>query len=158
MIKNDTIFYIYDINKIGGIETFIYEIAKEYKDRDIAVIYKAGDKEQVDRLKQYIKVIKWNGEPVECVTAYFNLMVDIIDSIKATKYIQLIHADYVSLKYKPELHPKINEYIAVSKVAGESFKKLTGAEVNVVYNPIKVEKPKKVLRLISATRLTADKR
>lgn len=58
---------------------------------------------------------------------------------------------------KPNLHQKINKYIGVSKVVCDGFKEITGVEAELIYNPIEVEKPKKVLNLISATRLTPDK-
>lgn len=68
-----------------------------------------------------------------------------------------MQSDYKSLNIKPEIHKKINKYIAVSKIVQKSFKELTGIEAELIYNPIQIEKPKKILNLISATRLTNDK-
>ena len=45
------IFYFDRLNKIGGVETFFYEIAKKYCDNDITVFYSYGDLKQIQRLK-----------------------------------------------------------------------------------------------------------
>ena len=58
---------------------------------------------------------------------------------------------------KPNMHPKINKYISVSETVQKSFKEITGIDSELIYNPIEVEEPKKVLFLISATRLTYEK-
>ena len=70
---------------------------------------------------------------------------------------QIIHTDK---KYngKPiKLNSKIDRYIGVSKIVCKHFEELTGVKCELCYNPIFIEKPKKVLKLISATRLTAEK-
>ena len=54
-------------------------------------------------------------------------------------------------------NPKITKHVAVSKAVADSFKEHYGIECEVHYNPIDIEKPKKVLNLISATRLTKEK-
>ena len=41
------IFYFDRLNKIGGVETFFYEIAKKYCDNDITVFYSYGDLKQI---------------------------------------------------------------------------------------------------------------
>lgn len=87
---------------------------------------------------------------------------DIIDHVHAKDYYFVIHADYESLRNNNQLskipeHSKINHYIAVSKRAAEGFKALTGKICEVCYNPFTPQEPKKVLRLISATRLSKEK-
>ena len=37
-IKHANIFYVRNIHAIGGVETYVYELAKKYKDYDIAVV------------------------------------------------------------------------------------------------------------------------
>ena len=46
------IFYFDRINKIGGVETFFYEIAKKYCNNDITVFYSFGDLKQIQRLNK----------------------------------------------------------------------------------------------------------
>ena len=53
------IFYFDRINKIGGVETFFYEIAKKYCDNDITIFYSYGDMSQIRRLKKLVRVKKY---------------------------------------------------------------------------------------------------
>ncbi len=153
----DNIFYFDRINKIGGVETFFYEIAKKYCNNDITILYSLGDKEQILRLKKYIRVIKYTGQIIKCKKAFFNYNLKPIDNIMAEKYYEIIHANYEDLNIYPNTNPKINEYIGVSQSVCDAFTKLTGLPCTLCYNPITIEKPKRVLNLISATRLTREK-
>ncbi|MBR4623346.1 MAG: hypothetical protein IKO45_04930 [Clostridia bacterium] len=152
------IFTINHINKIGGVESWLYYIAKKYSDRDITIFYGVGDPDQIERLRKYVRVVKYDGEKkIKCKRAFFNYSMMGIDNIEAEEYIYVIHADYRLQNITPELHPKLNRFIAVSKTAQESFKAIFGVDVELMYNPLVVETPRKVLRLISATRLSSEK-
>ena len=153
----NNIFYFDRLNKIGGVETFFYEIAKKYCDNDITVFYSYGDLKQIQRLKKYIRVIKYTGQKIKCKKAFFNYNLKPIDNIEAEKYYEIIHANYRDLGVRPNVHDKINEYIGVSQSVCDVFTELTGLPCTLCYNPITIEKPKRVLYLISATRLTAEK-
>lgn len=151
------IFYFRNINKIGGIETFFYNIAKKYQDYDITIYYEFGDTKQIERLKKYVRVKKYNGEKIKCEKAFFNFNLDIIDNVEANEYIQIAHGDYKAMGIKPNTNNKITKCLGVSKQVCDTFKEVTGYDTELVYNPIEVIKPRKVLNLISATRLTAEK-
>ena len=151
------IFYFDRINSIGGVETMFFEIAKKYCDKDITIFYNQGDPAQIARLKRYVRVKKYNGEIINCKKAFFNYNLRPIEKIHANKYYSIIHADYKAMGVMPQLHPKINEYLGVSQAVCNSFTELTGLPCTLCYNPISIEKPKKVLNLISATRLTREK-
>lgn len=159
MYKN--IFYMSVLSKIGGTESFFYYMARKYKDNDITFFYRTGDAEQVKRLKKYARVIKWNGEVIECKKAFFNYFTDIINYVKADEYIQVLHTDYkeqmknIGYGIKPD--HRITKFIGVSKVVCKHFTELTGIPCELCYNPIELDKPKKVLNLVSATRLTKEK-
>lgn len=155
MIKN--IFYFHNINSIGGVESFLWYMAQKYGDRDIAVYYQTGSEEQLRRLRRLVRVVKFEGQIIECEKAFFNYNPDIISWVKAKEYIGVIHADFIAIRGKPFLNPRITKYIGVSKQACESFTKLTGLKCELCYNPIVLEKPRRVLTLISATRLTYEK-
>ena len=158
MAKYKNIFYFNHINKIGGIETFFYQLAKIYsEDNDITIFYKTADEKQLKRLKKLVRCVRWKNEEIECEKAFFNFNLNAIDKIKADEYIQILHGDYKAMGIKPNMHPKINKYISVSETVQKSFKEITGIDSELIYNPIEVEEPKKVLFLISATRLTYDK-
>ena len=146
------IFYFDRLNKIGGVETFFYEIAKKYCDNDITVLYSYGDMNQIRRLKKLIRVIKYTGQNIKCKKAFFNYSLKPIGNIEAERYYEIIHANYKDLGIHPNVHDKINEYIGVSQSVCDIFTELTGLPCTLCYNPITIEKPKRVLYLISATR------
>lgn len=151
------IIYIKNITEIGGTESFIYYLVKKYQDYDITVYYKSAAPKQIERISRYALMKKYVGQKIKCEKAFFNYTTDIIDNVEADEYIQIIHTDYKEqgLIFSP--HPKINRFLAVTKAACESFKEYAGVDCEVCYNPISIDKPKKVLNLISATRLTKEK-
>ena len=151
------IFFFRHINKIGGIETFFYNLAKKYQDWDITIYYMSGDSNQIKRLKKYVRVKKYKGEKIICEKVFFNFNLDIIDKVEAKEYIQIAHGDYKAMNVKPNTHPKIKKYLGVSKQVCATYEEITGFDTELVYNPIEIDKPKKVLHLISATRLTKEK-
>lgn len=156
MIESNNIFYFKDINAIGGVETFLYNIANKYHDFDITVIYKTGDKKQIERLSKYVRCVKYTGQHIKCKKAFLNYTIDIIDNIEADEYIQMIHTVY-NENWKPYPHPKITKVVGVSQIACDVYEKLVGKHCELCYNPIVIENTKPVLRLLSATRLTNEK-
>lgn len=156
MIEN--VFMIHDINSIGGVESWLYYIAKEYKDKDIAIYYGTGDIKQIRRLREYVYVRQWkNGMKIKCKRAFYNFALMGIDDIDAEEHIFCIHADYMLQRIPFSNHPKLNRYIAVSKTAQKSFEERFGIKAEYFLNPLVTEEPKRVLKLMSATRLTAEK-
>jgi len=157
----DNVFYYSHVHRIGGVETFFYEIARKYGDRDITMLYKSGDPEQLRRLSEFIRLKKWNGEKIVCRKLIFGYSFDLrdLDSFQAEEYIQVIHADFGALRdrIKPKIDKRFTRYIAVSQNNADTFEELTGIKCEVCYNPITLDKPQKVLHLLSATRLSAEK-
>lgn len=151
------IFYFYKINEIGGIETFFYYLAKKYKDYDITIYYQEGNYEQVKRLKKYVRVKKYQGEKIKCDKAFFNFNIDIIDNVEAKEYYQIAHGDYKASGDIPNFSEKITKYLGVSQRVCDTYSELINQDVELTYNPIEIDKPKRVLNLISATRLTREK-
>lgn len=151
-------FYISHINSIGGIETFFYYLSKNFADKDITFIYRTGDEDQVARLRKYARVIRFvPGIKIKCKKLFLNYNIDLIDYIDADEYIQIIHSAYKAGGIMPNTHPNITKYIGVSEIAAKEYTELSGLPCEVAYNPIYIEPPKKILHLISATRLTPDK-
>ena len=160
MIKHSNIIYLNYINEIGGVETFVYEMVKKYKDLDIAVVYKQGNNKQLERLKKYCRCYKHNGEKIECDVAIINYDISIIDFInEKAKIYQVVHGDYENRAYtiEPPTHERIYKYITITNYLFDSFKKITKKE-NVImsYNPLTLEDNKKLV-LFSATRLSPIK-
>ena len=157
----DNVFYFKNIGSIGGCESFFYYLSRCYK--NLTIYYREGNPEQIKRLAQNVEVRKYNEEKIECNKFFCCYYPDIIENVKAKEYKHLIHCDYKNVWFPPIINPKFDGYIAVSKVAGESFKELTGIDYELIYNPIKIDIPKVEkyndgkLHLISATRLTREK-
>lgn len=156
----ENIFYFKKISAIGGTEQFLYEIAKKYHKYDITVFYDEADEQQIKRLRNYVRCRKRiKGRSVKCRKAFFNFNIDMIDDVEADEYIFVSHAIYQELGYKPPINnPKITKCIGVSLYSTEMIKKyaeLIGCEVDAecCYNPLTIEPARKVIHLISATRL-----
>mgnify|MGYP003293565189 CR=1 FL=1 len=156
---NSNLFYFHTLNSIGGVETFFYQLAKKYgKKFDITIMYSNGNPEQIKRLSEYVRVKQYkDGERIKCKRCFVAFNAGILDNVDAEEYIQMLHGDYRSLGVIPDRHPKIQKYVAVSEVVREAYRDITGDDPVVSYNPFIPVKPKKVLRLVSATRLTPDK-
>lgn len=157
-----TTFYIGHINNIGGVESWIYYIAQLYGEgRDITLYYSElaeGAENQLERLAKYIKVRKYYGQKVKTDLAVFCYNTTPIANFIAKEKIYFVHGVFSNYGYKTyEIPNEIDKVFAVSKVSGDDFKKLTGRDYDIMYNPMVIEKPRKVLKLISATRISKDK-
>ena len=58
IIEHDNIIYMSDIPNIGGTSTFVLEMAKKYKNRDIAVVYKTAEDEILSKIIPYCPTYK----------------------------------------------------------------------------------------------------
>lgn len=161
------VFYQLHINKIGGIETFLYELARlshEHK-RDLTIVYRSGDPVQISRIRKYCRILSLAEieKPIKCHKAFFNYAVDAIDFFEADEYIQLIHADFKSDILQGWIHKnpqfdKITTRYAVSANNKKSYEEVTGYLVkDVLYNPIRIEEEPRVLTLVSAQRMSGEK-
>lgn len=156
------VFYFKVISAIGGCESWFYYLSKLYK--NMIIYYKEGSPEQIKRYAKNVEVHKYKeGEIIECDNFFCCYNPDIIENVKAKEYFHIIHCDYKQVHFRPIMNPKFNHYIAVSKLAGESFKELTGVDYELIYNPVAIDIPKVKkyndgkLHLISCTRLTREK-
>lgn len=162
IIKHSNILWVSDISQLGGVETWAYEIAKKYHDRDLAVVFRTGDQKQIERLSKLVPVYKHSNEKIECDVAILNYDLSIIPYIKARIGIyQTIHGDYENPAYswKSPTSPKIKEYICITDYLMDSVKRITGNKnLRLSYNPLTIDDAgEKPLTLLSATRLSAIK-
>ena len=156
-LEASNVFYVSNFNVIGGVETYIYELAKKYKQYNIVVVYKTAHPNQLLRLMKYVKVHKYKGGLIKCKKAFFNYETDIIENVEAQEYTQVIHAMFKTNRLTPRINKKINRYLAVSEIAASEWEELTGIKPEVCRNPLTIEEQNNVLLLISATRLTREK-
>lgn len=158
MLHVKNLFYWRMIYRIGGVETFLWEIARKYGEtHDIAVVYREGDPAQVARLTELVRTIKWKpGLQIHAERAFFGYQPD-MDGITADEYFQVIHADYKAMGLGYEPPPEPHRFIAVSQNSRQSFAEISGQDVELSYNPIDAKGTPKLLRLISCTRMTPEK-
>ena len=148
--KRDTIIYFTDIHVIGGIETWIQNLSKDY---EFSVVYDTANKERLEKFKSLgIETIKNVGQPIECNTLIFMLWSDKAQIKAKNKYL-FIHGIYTEPVEIPE-HDKI---YAVSKVSAEAFEKVSGEPVEVLYNPVEIEPTIKPIVLGVFSRLSNEK-
>ena len=154
------LYYFRVISRIGGTEQFLYELAKKYHRYDITVMYDECDFEQLMRLKKLVRCIRRQpGRRYYAKKAFYNFNIEAIDQVEADEHIFVCHAVYQELQFEPPIdHPKLTRLLGVSKYAESRIKlqeDVMGVDKPVIqcYNPITLEKPDKVLRIISACRL-----
>lgn len=152
------VFYFRRLCEIGGIETWLYNISVLYgKNYDINIFYVTGDEKQVERLKKYVNVYKYVGQPIECEKAFFCFNMEIADKVIAKEKVFFVHGDYKTQNEIPHIAKSIDKVYAISELAKISIKELLNIDAEVVYNPLIKHEKKKRLKLISCTRLTKEK-
>lgn len=159
VIEHDNIIYMSDIAELGGTSTFVYELVKKYKDRDIAVVYKTADIRQLIRIKQYCRAYELHpSDRIKCKVCIINYDTSELNQIESQKIWMVFHADYSHAHYKsyPVFDKRITGYISITKHIQKAMKEKFGIESIVSYNPLDVEKKKRLV-LVSATRLTKIK-
>ena len=157
-VKFKNIFYFADINAIGGVETMFWNLVRKYgKDHDILILYRQADEKQLERLKQFAHVKRYVGQQLKCERAFFNFDTSPIETIEADEYSVILHSDYHARKLTIPQHKRITRYIGVSKHVTQTAEDCFGIDAETCYNPIVIDKPRKVLHLVSATRLTVEK-
>lgn len=152
-IKTQVVLYIGQAQKIGGIETFIYNfccnLSKYY---DIAVAYSTYmDFLQIRRLKKLVPVVKLEKNKRIICDIVINMRIsdEIPKEISYKKKIQMCHTCKLHPLYEI---PKNNDLkVIVSKTAAQSFNEKNAEIIN---NLILPPDKRKALRLISATRLS----
>lgn len=159
-IYHANLFYFRKISRIGGTEQFLYEMAKKYYKYDIAVLYDDADFDQLLRLRKLIPCIRRKrGQVYKASKAFFNFNIDAIDQVVADECVFISHAIYQELGYQPPIdHPKLDKILGVSKYAVSQIERQKAIQnvnkpVVMCYNPLTLEKPQKVLRIVSACRL-----
>lgn len=147
-------FYI-----VGGVETYCYEMALKYgNDFDITIVYQSGDPKQMQRLREVCRVIKFNdGDKIICDVFIFGWGWDILDSVEAKEYVQTYHADFKARGISPCMDKRVTRRYGVAENTTVGIRENFPIEVETMYNPYTPKKPRKVLNLISATRLSPDK-
>lgn len=155
--------------QFGGVDTFVYNMIKRLKSiYDITFLYNTANERSLNRIKdEAIKTEKYNSKKTYVcdmclVASAWGGYPDSVISLN-NNYIQMIHADYVKMRemnfiynkwYKTTIHVGVSDFVC------EQFKKLYPEEEIIrIYNILDAkQETKQILKLISATRLTKEKR
>lgn len=159
-LELDVVIYHYFLAEVGGIESWLYYIAKKYNVGQITVLYSTGSQEQIKRLEPHVNVIQYTGQKITCNKIIFTMTLFVPQELYdgAKKRYTIIHCNYNDkYDYGYKELPAMDKIYAVSNTARDSFAKLQEQEVFTLYNPVEVDKPRRILKLISATRLTQEK-
>ena len=134
-IKHANIFYVRDIHAIGGVETFVYELAKKYKNYDIAVVCKNIVPEQKKRLNKYCKVYIHTEQQIECNVIITNWDTSIYNYVnKEAKKYTVLHTDYsneTEIKGLPKDRNNIT-YIGITESSKKAFEEITGIDRTIL--------------------------
>ena len=160
-LKN--VIYFPNFNCVGGVETYCYEMALKYgKDFDITILYRQGDPTMMKHISEVARVIKYRtGDKIICDVFIFGYgwEKDMFDNLEAKEIIQTFHADYICRHLNPCESPRISRRFGVAENTTKGIRERYewAKDIETMYNPYTPKKPRKVLNLISATRLTGEK-
>lgn len=157
-IKTQVVIYCANMQKIGGIETWLYYWCQNmYKLYDIMVVFSDNmDGRQIQRLSEIVQVMKLNNRLIECDTLINSRITDKIpEQIKAKKIIQMVHGCYSAL-FCCDIQPERDKVVFVSQACADTFKNVDNYEV--IHNfTLPKQKTNKCLFLITASRFTREK-
>lgn len=153
--------------RIGGIETFVFNLVKNFKEYDITVVAREFDLSQMLALSKYAHVRKDDGKIFSCdvlILGNYNCNY-ILHRVKAKKVYQMIHADWRGIKQLPAWSDfkwtkdgRINDIICVSDAAAEGLKATMGYDSKVIYNILDNQyQEEEGLIFITLSRATAEK-
>ena len=165
----DIILYHNNLLKFGGVDTFVYNFTKKLnKYYNIIFLYSIADAENLKRVERNVYAIeKYNSNKKYicdiclCASAWGEYPENVI--AKSGRYIQMVHADYMRAKEVGFVYHKwykTTEHIGVSDYVCKVFKKLYPNEkITRIYNILDdKQETKPILKLISATRVSKEKR
>lgn len=156
-IKTQVVIYCANMQKIGGIETWLYYWCQNmYKLYDIMVVFKDNmDGKQIQRLCEIVQVTKLTNHLIECDTLINTRITDKIpEQFKAKKIIQMVHGCYSAL-FCCDIQPNRDKIVFVSQAAADTYKNVKDYEV--IHNFTYPQKSNKCLFLITASRFTKEK-
>lgn len=159
-IALDVVLYAKNIYAIGGIETWLYYVCKRYNIGQITVLYERADTQQLKRLETVVSTLQYMGQDIKCNKLIFVAPVYMNEVLyKGAKKRYLInHCNYGNPDNTEVFElPELDGIYAVSDICKESCKKRMIGKILTLYNPVEIECPKKVLKLVTACRMSIKK-
>ena len=156
-IKTQVVIYCGSMQKIGGIETWLYYWCENmYQLYDIMVVFSDQmDGRQIARLSKIVQVMKLNNRLIECDTLINTRITDKIpEEIKAKRIVQMVHGCYSAL-FCCDIQPERDKVVFVSQAAANTYTNVENYEV--IHNFTYPTETNKCLFLITASRFTHEK-
>lgn len=165
--KEKIVIYQNYLYVIGGIETFLFNLVKNFRDKDITIVCDKIEMPQLVNLSKYANVMIDDHKVIECdvlILGNYNCET-ILSRAKAKKVYQMIHADWRGImqipawsNFKWTKHNKIDDIICVSNAAAEGLKETMGYDSKVIYNILDNNyKEDEGLTFITLSRATPEK-
>lgn len=157
----NVVLYAKQIYNIGGIESWLYYVCKRYNEGQITVVYDAGDEEQINRLEKVVDVVQYTGQEFHCnkliYVAPIYIEVDDIYNGAFKRYL-VNHVNYGDAENTEVFDlPELDGVFAVSDFCAKSCKKRMIGDITTLYNPVEIDIPDKVVKLITDCRWSKDK-
>jgi glycosyltransferase involved in cell wall biosynthesis len=160
-IKGKVVIYRSYLSMLGGIETAIYNLCKTlHKDYNITFLYDTADPKQLFRLKKLVKCVKYNNQKINCdkfIFYGFNPTA-ILDNVTCKEIIQQICCDIKGVNLAIQVDSRVTKIFADSKNSADVFNKTyPNLKCEVLHNIFSSPERKRVLRLMTASRLSWEK-
>lgn len=157
----NVVIYAKCIYAIGGIESWLYYVCKKYNYGQITVLYDSADSNQLDRLEKVVNVIQYTGQEFHCNKLIYvaPIYIEVDDIYKGARKRYLInHVNYGDAENTEVFDlPELDGIFAVSDFCAKSCKKRMIGNIVTLYNPVEIEDPGRVIKLITACRWSKDK-
>jgi glycosyltransferase involved in cell wall biosynthesis len=160
VITAQVIIYRSYLSLIGGIETAIYNACNMLKDKyNVMFIYDSADENQITRLSKLVQCVQITNQNFICKTFInYGLNPQTPCHIQSEQYVQQICCDMIAVNYyyTPQAH--ITKYTADSQGSADTLNELfPHLNCTVLHNLFDLPKPKKMLHLMTASRLSWEK-
>lgn len=150
-MRTQVVLYRKNINKVGGIQTFMTNFCKLLGEKyDITIVADQIDPERMMQFSKHTRIIASNSIKVQCECLIMMSVLDPIpERVTYKKLVRMCHA--CKSDYIPKLPEACDEMVFVSETARKTFGDPKGI---VIHNPY-IPKQDKPLVLVSATRMPA---
>jgi glycosyltransferase involved in cell wall biosynthesis len=160
-IKGKIVIYRSYLSMLGGIETAIYNLCKTlHKDYNITFMYDTADINQLFRLKKLVKCVKYDNQKIHCdkfIMYGFN-PTKILDNVTSKEIIQQICCDIKGVNLATQVDCRVTKIFADSKNSADVFNQTyPNLKCDVLHNVFSNPERKRVLRLMTASRLSWEK-
>lgn len=158
-------YYFRYISDIGGIESHLYYVAKKYGKKDIVIFYSSGNDNQLRRLRKYARTVQLKSDTkIFCEKMFCCFNREVLDNVITGEKCLVLHGDYKTMvelghidKVNLPIDKRIDKYYGVSETVCKGWKELTGIDAYNLYEPIELDKVKKPIRMICASRGSMEK-